>query len=187
MLCGNGKAKIEQNVRELVKNSKYPQMFKLPGYVKSQDVLPSAEIFVSLQMYNNYPSQSMLEAIACGCCVVASNQGDTYRLVKEPFGCLCSFEEKNIAESVLGFAQMSAEEKKKANEAARSFAEAKFSIANSVSHYMHQQGTFEELPYSGECPVSERLRETVLSLPMHPYLIEKDVDFICNCLLSIIS
>jgi glycosyltransferase involved in cell wall biosynthesis len=136
MLCGNGKAQIEQNVRELVKSSNYPQLFELPGYEKSQDVLPSAEIFVSLQLYNNYPSQSLLEAIACGCCVVASDQGDTYRLVKEPFGLLCSFEEKNISEGVLRFAQMSDEDKKKAKEAARSFAEIQFSIGNSVSHYM---------------------------------------------------
>jgi len=39
---------------------------------------------------------------------------------------------------------------------------------------MHKQTAFKELNQN-ECPVSERLSETVLSLPMHPYLTEEDV------------
>ncbi|MBQ1264149.1 MAG: DegT/DnrJ/EryC1/StrS aminotransferase family protein [Oscillospiraceae bacterium] len=40
---------------------------------------------------------------------------------------------------------------------------------------MHQQGVFSDMPYSGTCPVTERLCQTVLSLPMHPYLQHEDV------------
>ncbi len=49
---------------------------------------------------------------------------------------------------------------------------------------MHQQGAFSALAYHGECPNSERLCDTVLSLPMHPYLDEQTVDSVCRALLA---
>lgn len=49
---------------------------------------------------------------------------------------------------------------------------------------MHQQGAFASLAYGGDCPEAERLCGSVLSLPMHPYLKETDIDFICNSIKS---
>ena len=49
---------------------------------------------------------------------------------------------------------------------------------------MHQQGAFSALAYHGECPNSECLCDTVLSLPMHPYLDEQTVDSVCRALLA---
>lgn len=43
---------------------------------------------------------------------------------------------------------------------------------------MHQQRAFEGSTLYQECRVTESLCETVLSLPMHPYLEEKDIQFI---------
>ena len=46
---------------------------------------------------------------------------------------------------------------------------------------MHQQTAFKYLnPDDNLCPVSERIAKTVLSLPIHPYLSEKDQDMICD-------
>ena len=46
---------------------------------------------------------------------------------------------------------------------------------------MHQQTAFKYLnPEDNRCPVSERIAKTVLSLPIHPYLSEKDQDVICD-------
>ena len=49
---------------------------------------------------------------------------------------------------------------------------------------MHQQGAFSGLPYSGQCPVSEELCSSVLSLPMHPYLTEEDIQMVCSAILE---
>ena len=49
---------------------------------------------------------------------------------------------------------------------------------------MHQQGAFSHLPYNGQCPVSEELCSCVLSLPMHPYLTEEDVELVCEVVLE---
>lgn len=44
---------------------------------------------------------------------------------------------------------------------------------------MHMQTAFEELGYkAGDFPVTEMLCDCVLSLPMHPYLTETDVEYI---------
>lgn len=46
---------------------------------------------------------------------------------------------------------------------------------------MHRQTAFRYLdPYVNECPTSDRLADTVLSLPIHPYLSEEDQDVICD-------
>jgi|TARA_R100000049_G_C1953792_1_gene104438 dTDP-4-amino-4,6-dideoxygalactose transaminase len=50
---------------------------------------------------------------------------------------------------------------------------------------MHLQPAY--LPYgggAGSLPVSERLSQEVLSLPMHPYLTEQEVDTVCDAVLA---
>lgn len=50
---------------------------------------------------------------------------------------------------------------------------------------MHRQTAFSYLdPKMNQCPVTDRLADTVLSLPIHPYLSEKDQDLICHTILS---
>lgn len=43
---------------------------------------------------------------------------------------------------------------------------------------MHKQKAFAELKIFQECPVTEQLCKTVLSLPIHPYLEESDIEFV---------
>ena len=51
---------------------------------------------------------------------------------------------------------------------------------------MHRQTAFSYLdPTTNQCPVADHLADTVLSLPIHPYLSEKDQDKICNILTSV--
>lgn len=49
-------------------------------------ILNQSSIFVSLQNEENYPSQSLLEAMACGNAIVATDAGETWRLVDEVNG-----------------------------------------------------------------------------------------------------
>ena len=48
---------------------------------------------------------------------------------------------------------------------------------------MHKQMAFADLAVR-ECPVADRLCETVLSLPMHPYLTDEQIDAVCVALKS---
>lgn len=53
---------------------------------------------------------------------------------------------------------------------------------------MHKQGAFEGT-YSAvaDCPVTERLCKTVLSLPMHPYLKMEDIEIVTDKLVELIK
>lgn len=46
---------------------------------------------------------------------------------------------------------------------------------------MHRQGAFTEYDYDdSDFEVTNELCDTVLSLPMHPYLSNEDIDTICR-------
>lgn len=52
---------------------------------------------------------------------------------------------------------------------------------------MHQQGAFEGTSSSvADCTVTENLCKTVLSLPMHPYLVDDEIKEVSNCILEFI-
>lgn len=50
---------------------------------------------------------------------------------------------------------------------------------------MHRQAAFVDMPIEKtECPIAEQVCGTCLSLPLHPYLSEEEVQIICSVLLS---
>lgn len=50
---------------------------------------------------------------------------------------------------------------------------------------MHSQTAYRGLGYpENSCPVARQLCDTVLSLPMHPYLTTEDIDTVCNAIQS---
>jgi len=65
------------------------------------EVLSRAMVFVSLQNINNYPSQALIEAMACGCAVVASDEGETHLLVNKDTGVLVGLDAKEVTNAVL--------------------------------------------------------------------------------------
>jgi glycosyltransferase involved in cell wall biosynthesis len=64
-------------------------------------LLNRSGIFVSLQTEENYPSQSLLEAMACGNAIVATNVGETWRLVDETNGLCVQPEGNQVADALL--------------------------------------------------------------------------------------
>jgi glycosyltransferase involved in cell wall biosynthesis len=64
-------------------------------------VFGKARVFVSLQRQDNYPSQSLLEAMACGAATVATDVGLTWRLVDEATGIRVKPNPDDIAEAVI--------------------------------------------------------------------------------------
>ena len=53
---------------------------------------------------------------------------------------------------------------------------------------MHDQTAYKNLKVLvGSCPVAEQLCHTVLSLPIHPYISEEDIDSVCEGILTFIA
>ncbi|KQC12368.1 MAG: hypothetical protein APR63_11265 [Desulfuromonas sp. SDB] len=64
------------------------------------EILGKSSIYVTLKD-DNYPSQSLLEAMACGCAVVATSGGDTGKLVTEKNGILINLNCKELTQSII--------------------------------------------------------------------------------------
>lgn len=54
----------------------------IESYSNINQVLRSSYLFLSLQDYDNYPSQSLIEAMIFGCTIIATNFGETRSIVK---------------------------------------------------------------------------------------------------------
>ena len=66
-----------------------------------ETVLREALVFVSLQRTDNYPSQALLEAMACGAAVVATDVGLTWKLVDETVGLRVEAKPGSVADAVV--------------------------------------------------------------------------------------
>lgn len=64
-------------------------------------ILAEAMVFVSLQREDNYPSQALLEAMACEAAVVATDVGLTWKLVDESVGIRVEAKPVTIADAVV--------------------------------------------------------------------------------------
>jgi glycosyltransferase involved in cell wall biosynthesis len=65
-----------------------------------EEFLSRSLIFVSIQTNNNYPSQSLLEAMACENAVVASNVGETDKLISGEEGILVNLDPIEIGDAI---------------------------------------------------------------------------------------
>lgn len=57
------------------------QSAKIYNTERPFEVLGRTKVFLSLQTSNNYPSQSLLEAMASGCAIIATDVGETRKLL----------------------------------------------------------------------------------------------------------
>lgn len=64
------------------------------------EILQHSSVFVSLQNNENYPSQSLMEAMACENGVVVTDVGDTRMLVTEKEGLLVSADPESVAGAI---------------------------------------------------------------------------------------
>jgi glycosyltransferase involved in cell wall biosynthesis len=64
-------------------------------------IMAQSKVFVTLQTGENYPSQSLLEAMACGNAVVATDVGETWRLVDERTGIRIEPTPERLAQAIV--------------------------------------------------------------------------------------
>jgi glycosyltransferase involved in cell wall biosynthesis len=95
--CLLGGGEEEPIVRRLIAEMGLGGILECRFESQPQTILARSLIYASLQSGDNYHSQALMEAMACGCAVVASEVGETWRLVSEQVGFRARLEAEAVA------------------------------------------------------------------------------------------
>ncbi len=95
-----GQGSLEGQVRKRVADLGLEQRVEAGFSHEPLAELAASPVFFSLQQRENYPSQSLLEAMACGNAVIATDVGLTRQLVDERVGRLIPYSAEALAAAV---------------------------------------------------------------------------------------
>lgn len=83
-----GEGSLVNHINRFIEINKLEKNVFFSFHKNPPDIFQKTRIFVSLQTNTNYPSQSVLEAMACENAIIATNTGDTGLFVSETNGIL---------------------------------------------------------------------------------------------------
>lgn len=96
-----GHGEDEKRMRELVNKHRLNERITIMYTPDPYPILSKTLVYMALAKYDNYHSQALLEAMASGCAVVATNVGETYRMVDNSNGILVEPNPSNLAKNVI--------------------------------------------------------------------------------------
>lgn len=95
-----GWGELTGTVKAAIQSIDLPERVKMDYTTDPCSILAESAIFLSLQQRENYPSQSLLEAMACGNAIVATDVGLTRKLVDETIGILIKPDKKELVSAI---------------------------------------------------------------------------------------
>lgn len=95
-----GKGVLEAGVRRMVSAKGLEDVIEIGFRARPEQLLSRSLVFMSIQGEDNYHSQALMEAMACGCAIVASDVGETHRLVSDNVGFRSPLDIKALSEKV---------------------------------------------------------------------------------------
>lgn len=95
-----GEGSLVNEIKQFINSHNLAESVNFGFHNNPPEIFSKTTIFVSLQKNTNYPSQSLLEAMACGNAVVASDAGDTSLLINENNGILVQLELNSIIKAL---------------------------------------------------------------------------------------
>ena len=77
-----GRGHLYENIQKNIKNTDYNDI-DIEVFFSNEPYkyLSVSKIFISLQHYSNYPSQSLIEAMLCGCIPIITNSPDSEKMI----------------------------------------------------------------------------------------------------------
>ncbi len=81
-----GKGELEGRIKSYIGKNRIKDIISVQSRWDISPVLSRSKVFVSLQKEENYPSQSLIEAMSSGNAIIATDVGETRRLVDETNG-----------------------------------------------------------------------------------------------------
>ncbi len=95
MMLGHGRE--ERAVRAAIHDAGLSDRISLDYHPRPIEALSRAKVFTSLQPADNFGSQALLEAMACGCAIIASDVGQTGEMISPSEGILVPLDSDQIA------------------------------------------------------------------------------------------
>lgn len=81
-----GSGALQTEIKERIQRYQLEDIVTVQYHLHPEQILAKSQVFLSLQLQDNYPSQALIEAMACGCAIVASDVGETFKLVSDEVG-----------------------------------------------------------------------------------------------------
>ncbi|MGC9374928.1 MAG: glycosyltransferase [Bacteroidales bacterium] len=103
---------------------------------KPYTILSKSKVFVSLQQDENYPSQAIMEAMACENAIVATNVGNTSLLTDSSTGVLVSHNPKEIADAIFRLISLNEQKLAQIGKLARNRVMKKHNIINYLQYFL---------------------------------------------------
>jgi glycosyltransferase involved in cell wall biosynthesis len=95
-----GEGELEETSKEFIHDNNLINTYFIGKTLVPWNYLRKSRVFVSIQQINNYPSQALLEAMACENAIIASDVGETRLLVTENVGILVKLDPVSIADAI---------------------------------------------------------------------------------------
>lgn len=130
-----GQGGKEKELKQYVIENKIDDIVEFKGYKNTHDYMPQSKVFMSLQIDNNYPSQSLAEAFSCGCYIIVTDVGMTRLMVEDSHADLVAGTPEDIADAINKYLEMDDNLKKNIVDDNRCFAEKKFDIKASIIYF----------------------------------------------------
>jgi len=99
LIAGKGSETI--SIQDFIESHQLIRVEYIGEIFGSNQLLSRSKIFISIQRDNNYPSQSLMEAMACANAIIASDVGETRKLVTENEGVLVLLDPVEISEAIV--------------------------------------------------------------------------------------
>jgi glycosyltransferase involved in cell wall biosynthesis len=91
-----GEGTLVNEIRNFIESHNLAENINFQFHRNPPDILANTSAFVSIQSNTNYPSQSVLEAMACGNAIIASSTGDTQLFINSNNGLLIELTKENL-------------------------------------------------------------------------------------------
>jgi glycosyltransferase involved in cell wall biosynthesis len=95
-----GEGTLVPEIDNFITQNKMESYVNFRFHKNPPEIFANTSVFVSLQTGTNYPSQSVLEAMACGNAVSASNTGDTRLFINETNGLMINIHTGELASAI---------------------------------------------------------------------------------------
>lgn len=133
LICGDGPA--ADSVIQFIEQNNLSNVVEYAGKVQTQDVLPYSSIFVSLMRGENYPSQSLIEAISSGNYCIVGKGRDTDKILKPAFGKEITLNRQNLSDAIIDAVKLCNTQQASIIEESVKFADENFIYNNSVEYF----------------------------------------------------